>query len=699
MRALVPPRLSEKRQDLLLSCGIIAGFYAVALFAGVGERLRTKEDSLMKTALRTGAGALAGQVVLILLGILSREAAADSTFVYAVQISATVQSSPAQIHLHWQPDPYGADSYTIYRKAKTGTDWGSPIVTLSGSATDFTDTQVSAGSAYEYQIVKAASLGYTGYGYIYSGINSPLTENRGTIILLVERNASAPLSGELSRLQSDLLGDGWQVVSHYVSSNDSPASVRSLVFGDYYADPANVSTVFLFGHVPVLESGDLAYDGHGLRPMPADAFYGDVNDDWPTDPASSPSFLPSDVTLMVGRVDFANMPGARAPTLFPSETELLRNYLNKDHNWRHKLLNVPRLALMANRVGDDGGQAEAASGYRNFEPMVGPGNTIEVNVEDTAPVEQRWISVVTNGSYLWSYACGGGDGTEIGWLGTNQPYNAVYSTDIVGQDAHAVFTMFFGSWLGEWDLADNIMRSVLATPTMGLTACMAGRPHWFLHHMALGEPIGYSTRLSMNNSTLYQNQSNALTRAVYVALMGDPTLRLDPVAPPANLSASTGSAGVNLSWAASPDQVAGYHIYRAATPAGPFSRVTTSLVAGTSFNDNTATAGTYTWMVRAVKLQTTPSGSYFNPSQGVFTTGTDGGTTSIALTVAVVSNGLSLAWNSNPGTTYRVQAKSGLAGPNWSDVSGTITATNSLAVWTDTSIASTPMRFYRIASP
>src|SRR6266478_4204255 len=97
---------------------------------------------------------------------------ADDTWVYAVQISATVQVSPPQITLRWQPDGYGPYSYTVYRKAKDAISWGSPLATLSGSALSFTDTTVSVGTNYEYGIVKVVlnAGGYTGYGYIYTGI-------------------------------------------------------------------------------------------------------------------------------------------------------------------------------------------------------------------------------------------------------------------------------------------------------------------------------------------------------------------------------------------------------------------------------------------------------------------------------------------------------------------------------------------------
>ena len=57
--------------------------------------------------------------------------AEETTFVYAVQISAAVQTSPPQITLNWKPDPYGANSYTVYRKSKTDTSWGAGTSTFA----------------------------------------------------------------------------------------------------------------------------------------------------------------------------------------------------------------------------------------------------------------------------------------------------------------------------------------------------------------------------------------------------------------------------------------------------------------------------------------------------------------------------------------------------------------------------------------
>jgi hypothetical protein len=627
--------------------------------------------------------------------------AEDATWIYTVQISASVQASPPQITLQWEAnDPYGVRSWSIYRKEKDATSWNF-LVSFGPSITNWTDSSVSFGSTYEYQVIKAAT-NHTGYGYIYTGINAPLTENRGTCLLIVATNSTLGLDNELARLQSDLTGDGWFVIRHDVSSNQTPLSARSIITNDYYADPANVNTVFLFGHVPILQSGpNLNYDGHLVRAMPADAFYGEMNNDWPTNLASSPGFLPSDVKLMVGRVDLANMPGNNAPVPWPSETELLRNYLNKDHAWRHKLFTVPRRALMGNLRGDEKGEATAASGYRNFEPLVGPGNTIEADVEYVAFETNRWVNKLGLSSYLMAYGCGAGQPAACSGLGTNDgTFSDCWSSDIVGVDARAVFVMLFGSWFGQWDYTDDLMRSVLATPSLGLTCCMAGRPHWFLHHMGLGETIGYSTRLSMNNSTLYQNQSNRFTRAVYVALMGDPTLRLDQLAPPSNLTATPLGGTVNLTWSPSPDPVLGYCVYRGAQASGPFLRLTSSPITQTAFSDFNVSPGNYTYMIRAVTLQTTPSGTYFNPSQGIFA---DATVLPLPPPMTLVANtrgkNLQLTWNSQPGSSYHVQFKSSLTESSWTDLSAAILATDTTVSWTDPALITDSQKFYRVVSP
>src|SRR5205807_2217733 len=153
--------------------------------------------------------------------------------------------------------------------------------------------------------------------------------------------------------------------------------------------------------------------------------------------------------------------------------------------------------------------------------------------------------------------------------------------------------MLFGSWLGDWDSEDNFQRAVLATPTYGLACCWSGSPHWYIQHMALGQTIGFGTRLTQNNGPtgLYRTQTNTYAKLVHIALMGDPTLRLHPVSPPSNLTGNTNGNGVLLSWVSSPDSVPGYYVYRAVDPNGPFTRLTNSLLSGNVFTDDTPPAG------------------------------------------------------------------------------------------------------------
>jgi hypothetical protein len=404
---------------------------------------------------------------------------------------------------------------------------------------------------------------------------------------------------------------------------------------------------------------------------------------------------------MVGRVDFSNMPGLGAYSPWASEMELLRNYLDKDHRWRHNQMPARRLALMGDSRGSEEGEAVAASGYRNFDPLVGATNTVEANVAYAAPEAERWISLLSADTYLWAYGCGGGGPSSCGGLGTTMVGSNVgilTSYEVVAKEPKAAFTMLFGSWFAQWDLTDAFMKSFLMSPTLGLTCCVAGRPHWYMHHMAMGEPIGYSTRLAMNNVDLYRNQSNGMPHAIYIALLGDPTLRMEPILPPGSLTLSQNGSAIDLSWYASADASAGYHVYRSQNPAGPFVRLTSVPVQDTNYQDTTFAPGTNTYMVRAVALQTNPSGSYYNPSQGVFATiqATSSGT--IQVTITKQPDGLHLVWTSEPGGVYEVQMATDFLNPSWSDVSGQITASGSTTSWVD-STPSAHARFYRVVTP
>src|SRR5207248_2728764 len=55
---------------------------------------------------------------------------------------------------------------------------------------------------------------------------------------------------------------------------------------------------------------------------------------------------------------------------------------------------------------------------------------------------------------------------------------------------------------------------------------------------------------------------------------------------------------------------------RAPTIAGPFTRLNTNLISDTNYTDPLVSSNVY--MIRAVKLEVSGSGSYYNASQGIF---------------------------------------------------------------------------------
>ena len=87
---------------------------------------------------------------------------------------------------------------------------------------------------------------------------------------------------------------------------------------------------------------------------------------------------------------------------------------------------------------------------------------------------------------------------------------------------------------------------------------------------------------------------------------------------PANEALSgTGIHAVNLSWADSSSQVAGYNVYRGSKSGGPYSKLDSSLVTQTTYTDTTVQAGqTYYYVTTAVDSSGNES-AYSNEVQAV----------------------------------------------------------------------------------
>ncbi|MFZ1688971.1 MAG: hypothetical protein WAU70_16235 [Flavobacteriales bacterium] len=575
----------------------------------------------------------------------------------SVALSAAVQKSPARITLSWTALS-STTSITVYRKLRSATTWGTALATPAASATSYQDNTPSVSTAYEYKVVRV-SAGTTGTGYICSGIEVPAVDYRGKVVLLVDNTFTSSLATELTQLQSDLKADGWTVLRSDVSRTASVSSVRNTVIGHYNSDPANVKALFIVGHVPVPYSGNQNPDGHAEHQgaWPCDGYYGELTSSWtdnsvnisgmartannniPGDGKFDQSDYPSALELQVGRVDMYDM-----PAFTQSETQLLRTYLNKLHSYKVKGFTPQERGIIFDNL-QWAGSPLAGSAWRGFAPLVTAANV-------TAPYSYGFPfkSFVDEQSYLVSYSSGGGLQATVGGVIT---YNGADNIGITEDYATtvqvgSVFNMAFGSYFGDWDNKNNFLRAMIASGD-ALTNCFAAIPAWYMHQMGMGEPVGTSALATMNNTALYTPLTDGWQSTigrVGLGLMGDPTLRMRMVAPPTNLAVTNASGLAAFSWTASTESVLGYNIDRINTN-GSLTRVNTTLITGTSFqNSSVPFVSGAQYIVRAQKLQTTPSGSFFNLSLGASATAGTGGGTPPATDCQGVVGGSAL-----PGTT------------------------------------------------
>ena len=485
-----------------------------------------------------------------------------------------------------------------------------PLDTLDGDATEFPIGSLSVGQGAQYHIRK----GNTGLGIIQVGIELPLTHFRGRCLIAIDSMLSAPLEAEINDLIYDLEMDGWEVEILTIARTESVVNVKEKISNWYLPNYDLSQSLYILGHVPVPYSGNSAHDGHSNHQgaWAADVFYGDMDGNWtdvfvnnttpsreanrniPGDGKYDQTSIPSNLELEVGRVDFHNLPAFEE-----DEIELTRNYLNKSHAFKRGAMEYPRRALIENNFGSFA-EGFGQSGWRNFTTMFG-GDSVTT---------QNYETVLEDEKYLFSYACGGGSYTSCAGVGTTQNL-------WVEKDIKTIFTLNFGSYFGDWDSQNNFLRSALASGDV-LSNAWAGRPVWQLYEMALGNTIGKCALLTQDASGSFYNQGNS-AKNTHIALMGDPTLRLHSVKPVNGFSAMSLDGNIELTWDADPNNTHGYVVYRRDqnTPWQVLQEFVTSPV----FTDLCLPPNTeFQYMVKAIRLEQTGSGSYYNLSLGTSTT-------------------------------------------------------------------------------
>jgi hypothetical protein len=529
----------------------------------------------------------------------------------------------------------------------------------------FTDTNF-AGVHYEYEIQQLIATnqpcdvnGYRDYQYLDTGYRVPLIDARGSVIVLVETGKTNSLWTEITQLYSDLRGDGYKVFPHYVAAVEATAgtswtnavwATKQLLQTDYALDTNSPCFVFIVGHVPVPYSGETLTPGShedNIGAHGTDLFYADLNGTFtdstanvstagavfthnvPGDGKFDQDYIPSAPELRIGRVDLGNLPAFSA-----NETELLRQYLNRDHAWRHKQFTVRQLGLIyGDNTTNTTGTAKLIDAHNNLAGYFGT---------TAATSFGNWLTAShdTNNTYLFAHKLGAGgidhDGTEsVPQLGT--------AADFAATSLYAVFTATFGSYYGSWDSLNTnaFMKTILANGGYPL-AVWYRENYMQLDSSAMDEPIGYE-QFAMQSQRFFIGTDKEYTSYVrvvpfvgsslvneqhkmYESLLGDPTLRTRQVYPVSNLAVNASGADNVVTWTASADATEGYHVYQASTSdLNNFTRLTSVPTTATSYTDTGAASGSYTYMVRAVQLYESPNRSFYSASQGVFTASAGGG--------------------------------------------------------------------------
>lgn len=578
-------------------------------------------------------------VALTILFIFGLSANAQFTKDAVVPIYITVEPTTPSVHLNWLT-PTAIHDAIVFRREKGQNTWYILTQTQQSTIHEFTDTDVEIGKTYEYGVERLAN-GIYAYGYATVPVVAPATHHRGHIAVFCEAMLEDSLATELERFRQDLIGDGWQVLWHSVGAQDNTVSIKNTIVADYNATNGELKAIFLLGDIPVPYSGNTAWDGHSNHQgaWPADVWYGELdgtwtdvsvnntspsrpeNDNLPGDGKFDQSVLPSPADVAVGRVDFSNLSEADFGT---SRIELYRRYLDKNHRWRNKQFTVDNKVLIDDNFGYFGGEAFAANGWRNGYPLVGVDNVLDGD----------FFNDTNNNSYLMIYGCGGGSYTSASGVGN--------SLQFASDTINAVFSMLFGSYHGDWDYSPNpFMMSALASKGGILSCSWAGRPHWFYHPLAAGATLAECT-LASQNACYNAGYFNSMgVCGVHAALLGDPSLRAQIVEPVSALEVANNCGAITLQWQpATTPNIAGYYVYRSETQEGPYELLTPEAIATTTYTDTPAVNVNYWYMVKAVALETTPSGIFYNTSTGRIITATalpapEAAPTATAITCAV----------------------------------------------------------------
>lgn len=566
--------------------------------------------------------------------VLNSSQLSISDFILDYNLHLVTTAEVAVVEISWKTTS-DTRNFRIARKLKTEKNFETYLAYIEDNSINKWRDTIEIGKEYEYSLEQVKENN-SAFAYFASGVDIPLKDDRLALLLLIDTTFRESLSYEISRLVEDITGDGWRVHIVYVPraenfDKEKVNTVAKIIKEKLKAD-SNIKSLFLLGRVPVPYSGNYATDGHipeHAGAWPCDGYYQSLNvsedkqafwrdsqvdsrvavdeRNWnvPQDGKFDNDLFPYKLDISCGRVDMYNLPAFNQ-----TEEELLRQYLNQNHNYRNKIVSYENRGV----VNDffklySKYEAFAANGWLMF------GGVLGVNKVDTFSIRE----ILRQKNYLFAYGCGPGKYTSC--------YDIISTEELAQNGGLGVaFSFLFGSWFGDWDNENNLMRAMLASNPPALTCAWAARPYWFIHNLNIDEPIGYSSLLTQNNESFGTYVSNSLRghRGIHIALLGDPTLRIYPLAPVKNLTADfyiqeeSEKAEVKLTWEKSDTKVLGYNVYRAQNMEDKFVKLNNLPIENCEFVDENILLDSAIYQVRAVSKEYNFSASYFTQSTGKF---------------------------------------------------------------------------------
>lgn len=587
-------------------------------------------------------------ILIILWSVQLLNAQITNGFDFAIEgqtlclAEVTITQSPPSATLHFLDAALNTgDPTSVYRRPLygDGTDWVLQVSNLPAGTLSWTDTNVSIGDLWEYQ-VRRSNSGGDAIGYAMASIYHDQTDYRGQIILLMADNIQNHLPAEVIRLKKDITTDGWYINELVVPKgatdfNDGAnvVSIKNLITNIYNAAPVldKPKILFVLGHVPLPRMGLIGQtpDDHdenaGARG--SDSYYADLDGIFTdvgthnvglTDPLQhnipgdfrwDQDNIPSELEMAFGRVSFHHIETGT----FAEEIDGMKTYLDKLH--AHRYVTSGSKIGTATAFYEGGYSNSTDASYRCLPAFSGGANVLTSSL-GTSSGHNQWVQ--DNGPFLWYMQ--------------NRFVPQLTEWQTVGMDA-----LVFSSDQSYWGFGDlpnhggnsgwekSTIRRILSYDTQNLIALWTTSAINVFHQAGAGEPLGLVCKQIMDHNLTNQKlekrevpwDNTDWWNRTHFNFFGDPTLRLFQTMPATNFTIISTTTQTNLQWTASTDNnLIGYYIYKSNSEFGIYQKVS-SLLNATTTSCTMPTPNVGDWyMVRAVAEQNSGSGVFLHPSQG-----------------------------------------------------------------------------------